>query len=606
MTTSKSTTDDFSRPSIAKELNFQFKAKRVWAAGFLLTVVLCLGLQLSHGLQKLDNVFFDLQASVLRAFYPRTVDHEVVIVGIDEASTRAFEEPLILWHRHIADFLHVAKDAEATVIGLDVVLPDRSMNRFLPEHDEMLMGAMLNIRRSVPLEIAITIDEAGNSRPIHPAFMAAAGEAGAGLAIFPRDSDQTVRRFDEHLATDGTEVPTFAGNIARLLGITPGSGYIDYSIGGKFSYLPLHELLKQAQAGNSAMLKSALQDKVVLLGAVLPGVDRVVQPVSLAAWESDRLAPGVLIQAQALRTILNGGLLKPVGLSIMVLLIVAAALFWFMLLRPVIAGGGLLVLFVGLFGAALLFQVNGSIFPFAAIASSLTISIAGRQVAETYFRLAERRRLKLAFSGYVSPAVMQEIVKGSLNPSTKGSRVEVCALFADIRGYTTISEHMAPEDVIAFLNRYYEGVVKAIHDQGGAVISFMGDGIMAVFGAPNALENPCVAALSASRDILSSVDRLNASSEARVSPPIKIGIGLHVGIAVMGHVGASDRYEYSAIGDVINTASRLEGLTKEVGFPIVCSRAVFEKAGSPGNFNALGEKAIKGRSNIEVFGINAT
>jgi adenylate cyclase len=464
---------------------------------------------------------------------------------------------------------------------------------------------MLETRRSVPLEIAITIDEVGAPRPIHPAFMAAAGETGAGLAIFPRDSDQVVRRFDERLATDGTEVPTFAGNLARLLGAPPGNGYIDYSLGDKFSYLPLHEVLKQAQADNSAMLKSALQDKVVLLGAVLPGVDRVVQPVSLAAWENDRLAPGVLIQAQALRTILNGGLLKPVGLPIMVLLIVAAALFWLMPLRPVIAGGGLLVMFVGLFGAALLFQVNGSIFPFAAIASSLTISITGRQGVETYFRLVERRRLKLAFSGYVSPAVMREIVKGSLNPSTKGSRLEVCALFADIRGYTTISEHMAPEGVITFLNRYFEGVVRAIHDEGGAVITFMGDGIMAVFGAPNVLENACVAALNASREILRSVDRLNASSEAS-APPIKIGIGLHVGIAVMGHVGASDRYEYSAIGDVINTASRLEGLTKELGYPIVCSRAVFEKVGSPGNFNALGEKAIKGRSSIEVFGINAS
>lgn len=582
------------------------KTMRVWIVGFLFTAALCLGLYLIHGLQRLDNTFFDLQASVLRAIYPRAVSHEVVIVGIDEASTRAFEEPIILWHRHIADFLHAALDAGASAIGLDVVLPDRSMNRFLPGHDEILMGAILNARRTVPFEIAITFNEVGATRPIYPAFMAAAGETGVGMAIFPRDRDQVVRRFDERLATDGTEVPTLAGNLARLLGASPGIGYIDYSIGSRFTYLPLHEVLKQAQAGNLATLRNTLKDKIVLLGAVIAGVDRIAQPVALAAWEDDRLGAGVLIQAQALRTILNGGLLQPAALSITVLLIVIASLFWFIPLRSVMAGGILLVLVVGLFGAALLMQVNGSIFPLAAIVSSLTISIAGRQGVETYLRLSERRRLKLAFSGYVSPAIMREIVAGALTPSTKGVRVEVCVLFADIRDYTSISEHMTPEDVIYFLNRYYEKVVKAIHTEGGSVTTFMGDGIMAVFGAPNSLKNPCLAALNASKAMLKAVAQLNAAPEASGTPPLKIGIGLHVGMAVMGHVGASDRHDYSAIGDVTNTASRIEGLTKAAGFPIVCSRAVFEAVGCPADFQALGKKAIKGRSAIEVFGVNAS
>jgi adenylate cyclase len=314
----------------------------------------------------------------------------------------------------------------------------------------------------------------------------------------------------------------------------------------------------------------------------------------------------VLIQAQALRTILNGGLLKLVELPIMMLLIVVVSLFWFVSIRTVPAGIILLVLIAGFFGAALLVQVNGSIFPLAAIVSSLTISIAGRQGVETYLRLSERRRLKLAFSGYVSPAIMREIVAGALTPSTKGVRVEVCVLFADIRDYTSISEHMTPEDVISFLNRYYEGVVKAIHAEGGSVTTFMGDGVMAVFGAPNSLRNPCLAALNASQAMLKAVVQLNVSPEASGSPPLKIGIGLHVGMAVMGHVGASDRHDYSAIGDVTNTASRIEGLTKAAGFSIVCSRAVFEAVGCPADFKPLGEKAVKGRSAIEVFGVNAS
>lgn len=179
-------------------------------------------------------------------------------------------------------------------------------------------------------------------------------------------------------------------------------------------------------------------------------------------------------------------------------------------------------------------------------------------------------------------------------------------MFADIRDYTTISEHMDPEMVIAFLNRYYERVVGTIHAEGGSVISFMGDGIMAVFGAPNLLENPSAAALRSAKAMLEAVDQMNAAPEADSTPPIRIGIGLHTGKAVMGHVGASDRHDYSAIGDVTNTASRIEGLTKNAGFPIVCSRAVYEAAGCPQGCHALGAREIKGRSAIEVFGVTAS
>ena len=127
---------------------------------------------------------------------------------------------------------------------------------------------------------------------------------------------------------------------------------------------------------------------------------------------------------------------------------------------------------------------------------------------------------------------------------------------------------------------------------------------MAVFGAPNVLDNACLAALSAARAMLAAVGRLNALPQSNGHPPLKIGIGLHVGMAVMGHVGASDRHDYTAIGDVTNTASRIEGLTKAAGFTIVCSRAVFEALGSPADLCSLGLKAVKGRSDIEVFGVN--
>ena len=568
--------------------------------------MLCLGLYLNNNLQKLDNSLFDFQATVLREIYPRSVNHDVVVIGIDEESTRTFSEPLILWHQHFANLLNAVLSADVSAIGLDVVLPDRSMNRFLSGQDELLMGAILNARHNVPCEIAITLDEVGAARPIYPAFITAAGKDGTGMAIFPKDQDSVIRRFDERLATDGTEIQTFAGNLARKLGANPGNGFIDYSIGSKFSYLPLQEILKQYEAGNSALLKEELYGKVVLLGAVIASVDRIAQPVDLAAWESDRITPGVLVQAQALRTILNGGLLQPVVTFKIVILIIVSSLFWLIPLRAIPAGLILFLSIAMLFGTALLYQVNGNVFQPAAIAVCLAFSILGRQSVETYHRLSERKRLKLAFSGYVSPAIMHEIVTGALTASSNGTRAEVCVLFADIRGYTTISEHMTPEQVITFLNQYYEGIVLAIHEQGGSVISFMGDGIMAVFGAPKILDNSCIAAVKASRGMLKYVEYLNSVRAADGLKEISIGIGLNFGTAVMGHVGTTDRHEYSAIGDVTNTASRIEGLTKTAGYPIVCSRAVYEAAGCPPDFKSLGVQEIRGRGSIELFGVNAS
>ena len=586
-------------PTINKQL-------RIWIVGFLVSISLLAGLQLAHKLLWMEYFLFDFQAFVLRDFHPRTVARDVVIVGIDEASTRAFEEPLILWHKHFAEFLNATVNARAAAVGLDVVLPDRSMNRFIPGQDEMLMGALLKARRSIPTEVAITFDEVGAPKSIYPGFMAAVGNQGMGMAIFPRDHDNVIRRFDERLATDGSELPTFTGNLARLLGATPGSGYIDFSIGGKFIYLPLHEVIKQAATGNLLELQNAMRGKIVLLGAVIAGVDQVAQPVSLTSWADDKLSPGVVMHAQALRTILNGGLLQPVSLPKTILLIIAASLFWFVPLRAIPAGIILPGLMAGFLGAALFFQIKGSIFPLAAVFCSLTLSIAGRQSVETYLRLSERSRLKLAFSGYVSPAIMQEIVSGSLTPSSNGTLAEVCVLFADMRDYTSISQHMTPEQVIAFLNLYYEGVVKTIHEHGGSVISFMGDGIMAVFGAPKVLDNSCVAGINASRGMLKYVDYLNSMRQDSELRTIKIGIGLNFGRAVMGHVGTRDRHEYSAIGDVTNTASRIEGLTKTAGYPIVCSRAVYEAAGSPADFHSLGFREIRGRGAIELFGVDAS
>jgi len=177
-------------------------------------------------------------------------------------------------------------------------------------------------------------------------------------------------------------------------------------------------------------------------------------------------------------------------------------------------------------------------------------------------------------------------------------------MFSDIRGYTPRSEKMTPRECIAFLNRYFEGAVAAIHDHGGTVVSFAGDGIMAIFGAPQDLESPCESAVAAAKAIVANMHALNDKLRAEGVEPIAIGIGLQAGPVVVGHVGSRSRHDYTAIGDAVNVASRLEGVTKEAGYRVVCSAEVAQKLRDRSSLVALGRVAIKGHAPVEAFGFD--
>jgi class 3 adenylate cyclase len=130
----------------------------------------------------------------------------------------------------------------------------------------------------------------------------------------------------------------------------------------------------------------------------------------------------------------------------------------------------------------------------------------------------------------------------------------------------------------------------------------MGDGIMAFFGAPNVLANPSKQAVATAFDMVRELEELNAEFFCEGLEPLAIGIGIHTGEAVVGHVGASARHEYTAIGDAVNVASRLEGTTKECGFTVVCSREVLEAIGEGAGWEYLGEMQLKGHSPVASYG----
>ncbi|HEV7819538.1 MAG TPA: adenylate/guanylate cyclase domain-containing protein [Burkholderiales bacterium] len=574
---------------------------RASAAVFIL--LLAAALHYGEWLHQFDMKLLDAQFKVLRSHALRPAPNPVVIVGFDDDTSRVLREPFTLWHAHFGKFLQAMAAGGAAIVGLDVVLPDRSYEFLAPGYDRQLLTSLLITRRTTPIVLALTVDKASVTRPIYPAFVAAAGDGATGYAILPLDRDGVVRRFDEQIGENDTIVPTLVGQMARKLGKEVAYGLIDFAAGEPFDLVRLQTVLAWQESGNAAALQRAFEGKAVLLGSILKYEDRIVPPVNLAAWDAQAMnVPGIVMHAQALRNLLNDGLVQPVARWLPLVLALAAALLWLWAPAPAAALAALLCVWIAGLALSTYALSKGVHMPIANIMCVTLIALGGRQTLEAALNLRERARLRRVFGGYVSPSIMREILAGNLHPTLGGVKQFACVLFSDIRGYTTRSERMTPEQTIAFLNGYFDRVVPIIHAHGGTVICFMGDGIMAVFGAPQPLANPCHAAFETTRAMLENLRELNADLAAKGEVPLEIGVGLHAGEGIAGHIGASVRHEYSVIGDVTNVASRLEGVTKDVGYRLVCSRAVADLVGAGSGLVPLGPRNIKGHSALEVFG----
>lgn len=219
--------------------------------------------------------------------------------------------------------------------------------------------------------------------------------------------------------------------------------------------------------------------------------------------------------------------------------------------------------------------------------------------------LKQRDFLRETFGRYVTRQVAEEILAGRV--ALGGERRTATVLFSDIRGFTRMSEQMAPEEVVAFLNGYLDMMVSCVFEHGGVLDKFIGDAVMAVFGAPVSKGSPdddARAAVACALEMSRRLDQMNVERVARGEAPIEIGIGVNSGELVAGNIGSPLRMEYTVIGDTVNLSSRLEGLTKELGRRILVSESTAALVGDAFSLEPLDRVPVRGREqSVRVYSL---
>ncbi|MDD5032554.1 MAG: adenylate/guanylate cyclase domain-containing protein [Candidatus Pacebacteria bacterium] len=544
-------------------------------------------------------------------FAPKPVSGDFVIVSIDDESlSRIGQWP---WPREVfAKALLEMEKNTPLAAGMDIVFSELSSNG--AEDDEKLASALGKI--SYPVVLA---SEAQNI------FLSQDGTITASEFIKPLDSftneknvslghvnlildrDNVARKIPfliSEKSPEGIESQMpFAYEIVKKTGknisserTLEGVNRIVYSsLPGTIKRIPFWRVLEGQVSGE-------LKDKIVFIGATAPDLHDD-KPVPNARGKT---MAGVEIQANVANMLIFGYRLVPLGKFYSFLWIFISALFpviFILLFRRFLSAlSGVLILgILYIIFCAVLFDlgVSASVLH---ISLSWLLSSAGLFGFRHFSGEKDKLQLKRIFSKYVSAGVLEEILSNPKKVALGGEEKEITVLFSDIRGFTSISEKTPPKELVRILNKYFSAMTEEILKQGGVLDKYIGDAIMAFWGAP--LEEPDQAdnALRASKNMMKRLKILNEEFKAAGDPEINIGIGLCSGMAVVGNVGSEERFDYTAIGDTVNAASRLEGLTKEYQVKIILSESVKAKAKNDYDFKYLGAAAVKGKDEpIKIY-----
>jgi adenylate cyclase len=348
--------------------------------------------------------------------------------------------------------------------------------------------------------------------------------------------------------------------------------------------------------------KAPLKDKYVLIGGSAIGLfDLVATPFAVSY-------SGVEVHASIIDNMIAGDpfthdIFTEIGWTYSLIIVGGIILSLVLAYSGPLTGGicGLILIIAPLFGNYHLFFLNntlvGVVYPFL---SFLLIFLAV-SISNYFFEGQEKSFIRSAFGHYVSPRVVNQLIENPSELSLKGEQKNLTVLFSDIRGFTTISEQMSSEQLSSFMNEYLTTMSNCIIEHGGTVDKFIGDAIMAIWGAPLDDKGHALHALRAAMSMMEQLKKARKDYARRGLPVIDIGIGINTGIMSVGNFGSHERFDYTVMGDNVNLASRLEGANKDYGTNIIVSEFTKNELGAQFFCRFVDKVRVKGKNKAVVI-----
>ena len=612
--------------------------------------------------ERIELQTYDLR--VQATAHPSAPSNDIVLIAIDNESIRRMEPLVGRWpwprlvHATVIDYLAAAG---ARVIGYDVLFAERDLRTFKvgdtdwtgAESDAALVESTKKAGNVVHAAEASSVELVDPSRALKENFDApalnvllpptdcveprprltppfpalAAVSKGIGHTLLPLDANGAVRRLPPIVQVGERVFPAMSAAMVMAAGLKPvlapridetqhcnvmipWRGPAENANGqptfASFSFYDVFYAEQQMLEGQKpAIDPSQFKNRIVVVGATAEGLNEAFT-TSFARGEIN----GPEVHANMVDALLAHRMLNRAPGWVTTAWVVAAVA------TVGVAGAFLNAWLTGLvsalFAAMLVWQslrlfANGTWIAVVVPLFALVLAYVGDLAWKYFVEGREKRQVKKLFSRYVSKDVYDQLVANPSLAALGGSRRHMTVLFSDIRGFTTMSEKGTPEQVVAQLNQLFTRMVSVVFAHQGTVDKFVGDMIMALYGAPLDDEQHAEHAVQTSLAMIRTLQEMNQEWAAAGKPTLDIGIGINTGDMVAGNIGSESIMSYTVIGDAVNLGARLESLNKDYGTRIIISDSTRERLTGQYDIRPLGEVIVKGKSQpVAIFEVRPT
>jgi len=598
----------------------------------LLAVVFALFISSLAAFETLELRSYDLRFS-LRG--PKPIGgSDIVIVDIDDQSFDDLKQNWPFPRYYYAKLIENLTRAGARLILFDVVFTEPSKND--PRADQALAAAAAQSGRVIlagKLEVITTRNGSQSTSLAKPIpLLLQSAKHWASISI-NEDPDGFVRRYpffenteketvwslalQAYLGMDDNRADLSTGklrlNDKKVPAYRANTFLINFRGGAKtfptYSFsnvlddreFRLPDAVLETNAFEEEYLPAGtFKNKIVFIGASA----EELQDVKLTPFFSQegvrRKMPGVEVHANALSTVTAGDFIKPTSLGLELLLMALGAFLTMLLVLRVNALLATvftsLVIALWLALAQVLFNLMQLWLPIIAPVLGIVLSYFGNVSQTLVAERRERRRTRKVFEQYVSESIVNSILASGKEPKFGGEKLQLTVLFSDIRGFTTYCENRSPEMVVQRLNEYLTLMTEVIFKHEGTLDKFVGDEIMALFGAPVYFENHAEKACETACDMITSLRELQKRWSAQNEDYFQIGIGINTGTMIVGNLGALQRFDYTVIGDEVNLGARLEGANKQYATSIIISESTYKQVRKRAQARELDLVRVKGKN----------